>query len=201
MAVVVPLLLLLLVVVVRCGRDDRRCGRCRCDGGGGCCCCGNGRSGGRSVRRGPRRTDVFGGGNDGTDTVGGRQRSTLRFVQTLGARLLFAEHVVDADDAALPRGARVHDDGGVRLDPRPAAALGEKAEVARGHLALDEYCGRTAGGGVRVSKHNIGKVLAKSKQSPDGIKHLRITCEWRMCRMSAACTYWYRVFSIRSCGS
>lgn len=39
----------------------------------------------------------------------------------------------------------VDDDVRVRLDPGPAAALGQEAKVACGYLAFDEYCVKRSG--------------------------------------------------------
>ncbi len=49
------------------------------------------------------------------------------------------EDVVDGDDAVGTAGAAVVDDGGVGLDPDPAARLCEPAVVARVGLTLMQH--------------------------------------------------------------
>lgn len=49
------------------------------------------------------------------------------------------ENVVDADDTVRSGRAAVVHDGGVTLDPDPAAALGQEAVVPGGHLTLQQH--------------------------------------------------------------
>jgi len=64
--------------------------------------------------------------------------------------------VVDGDDAVGSRRAAVVDDGGVALDPHPAAAPSQPPVVLGRRLALQQHCNQdpNAGNYYGLLRHN-----------------------------------------------